>query len=347
MQMGVRNWLGLSALGIIVSLPVLAQRANEPKRTALQVLEAKVKAEGDVTLSGEREIESLRRGRSRVVRQKIVRDSGGRYHIETLSPPSHKGALVVCDGATRWRYDPRARIAFREILPLRAEEKGRRLREIRELQSQIAFTLGDGGLVAGRPTWLVKISARQSNALLRQYWIDREKWVELKKERYWSDGTPSQRERFVSITYSPTLTASIFDWRAPAGVVVKRVPGPLQELPLHRAHDAVGFAIFVPPSAVLPTGFKLLSDRVAVFEEEGAKVAWLRFGNGIDVFSLFQRRRPNRPINLHHTATTSEWIAGPLHFTLVGQLRPEQIGPIRAVTVRALGTRGHSRGTTP
>ncbi len=345
MAMASTKWPGFAVALLALALPLAAQGTGAAGIDPWKVLEDKIKAEGDVKLSGMREVQVRDNGRTMVLRQSIVRDTGDRYRIETVSPPTHQGILVVSSGVHRWRYDPRARIATSEELPLRAEEKARRLRAMRDMKSGLSLTLRDGGVVATRPAWMLTLSSRDTNALLRRYWVDRKTSVELKKEQFAADGTLAQREWFVSIDYQPTLTGNEFDWRPQRNVLVRKLEQPIVELHLQDAHSKVGFQIFNPPATALPLGFALLANKVAVFEEDEAKIAWLRFTNGIDILSLFERKRPTFMLPPRHTPLMSEWVAGPLHFTLVGQIRPVDANRLRAVTMREMGSIGRTGQT--
>jgi len=155
----------------------------------------------------------------------------------------------------------------------------------------------------------------------------------------------------VTLDYAPTLTGQEFTWRPPRNVRLLELAQPLVELPLQLAHKRVGFSIFNPPHTALPLGFELIADKIAVFESSGssqeqAKVAWLRFSNGIDLFSLFERKRPSFNTPPRYNPITAEWVAGPLHFTLVGQMRPTDANRLRAATVQALGRPGHAYPAT-
>ncbi|MGD8238989.1 MAG: hypothetical protein PVH68_10585 [Armatimonadota bacterium] len=344
--MAFRNWLRLLAGVVLLALPAAAQRTSRPSVEPWDLLESKIKAEGDVRLAGERQVETSRNGHKMVLRQKVLRDTGDRYRIEYISPPSHKGILFISDGVSRWSYDPRARIATRERLPLRAEAQAERLSGIRAQRGNWLVELGDGGLVARRPTQLLTIRDAKTKAVQRRYWVDRGTLVELKGEVYAGGAAPVQRGWFASINYGPELAGNEFTWRPPAHVHVRELSQPLVELPLRYAHSRVGFTIFNPPRGALPPGFALISDKVGVFEEEEAKVAWLRFTNGAGLFSLFERKRPGFPTPPRHSAITSEWLAGPLHFTLVGQVRPTDANRLRAETIRALGRPGRARSSS-
>jgi len=307
------------------------------------VLEAKIRAEGDVKLKGVRELEASENGRDVIFRQEVIRDTDGRLRVEYTDPPGHRGVLFVSDGVVRWRYYPGERIAFREELPLAAEQKAERIKAMRALRDNLLLALQDGGTVAGRPTWLLTMISRDANAVLRQYWVDRKTLVELKKESYLPGGKPTQREWFVTIDYGPALVGNEFTWHPPRNVRVLELEQPLLELPLQQARQRVEFEIYNPPRTALPPGFELIADKVAVFEEEETKVAWLRFTNGIDILSLFERKRPAFSGPPRHDAVTVEWTAGALHFTLVGRVRPTDANKLRAVTVQALGPGGLAR----
>ncbi|MFQ5810295.1 MAG: hypothetical protein ACE5JM_11805, partial [Armatimonadota bacterium] len=188
--MALRNWFKLLAGVALLALPAAAQRTGGANVEPWDMLEAKIKAEGNVKLVGERAVETSRNGHTMVLRQKVLRDTGDRYRIEYISPPSHRGILFVSDGAFRWSYDPRARIATRERLPLRAQAQAERLSRMREQRSNWIVELGEGGLVARRPTRLLTIRDAETKAIERRYWIDGTTLVELKGEVYAGGPTP-------------------------------------------------------------------------------------------------------------------------------------------------------------
>jgi len=173
----------------------------------------------------------------------------------------------------------------------------------------------------------VIVVKRPNGKIARRVYVDTQRFVELKIDEFAPSGRPVLSRFFVDITFSPVFGPSDFVWIPPRGVRKQLTLYLGKGMTLAQAQAQIGYKPRLP--TVLPPGFEFLADDVTVPEVGGQKVLWLRFSNGIDTFSLFER--PASPETMRRLpAGTVTWNHDGVNFTLVGPLTPEQFQRVRA-----------------
>ncbi len=319
-------WAGIA--GLVVVAVGLGSVAWADGDWPWRVLKRSMGAGREVPHEGYRDVVVFRHGEKvRGFRQKVSRDGGGRERVEVLEPPDRRGRLEVCDGKTRWEYYPQAnKVIISHVRPARPgmgeDSPGQHGPPPQRLQ---ASYLGDAH-VASRTTHIIELSGPAGHPV-RKLWVDREKFVQLKMQRFDLRGNVIYSAYFTTINYRPRFAPGLFVFTPPPNCRIVRMPDELPRMTLDEAQRQVGFKAKLP--GYLPEGFELERSRVAVPRMKKHLVLWLPFSNGVDRFSLFQGPRA---LQIRHGQSERGewWVAGEFCFVLTGSLPAEEVRKIKA-----------------
>lgn len=146
---------------------------------------------------------------SRTVEAKSWIEGSKRSFTEYLAPPREKGTKMLKVGNQLWTYSPET---DRTILisghMLRQSVMGsdlsyEDLMEDPELHKIYNATVISEAPVSGRPCWVLELKARQEGAAYetRKMWVDKERNVPLKEERYAKSGKLLKTTEVKEVTY--------------------------------------------------------------------------------------------------------------------------------------------------
>ena len=320
--------LRAGVVGLIV-VAGLASLAWADSDWAWRVVKRSTQAAREVPHEGFRDVVVFRDGQKVAgFRQKVSRDRAGRARVVVLEPPDRKGRLEVCDGKTRWEYYPQAnKVIISHVRPPRCwEPEPGADNEIRRPGPPLNATyLGDGH-VARRTAHIIELTNRAGSPV-RKLWVDCEKFVQLKVQRFDLRGNVAYSAYFTTINYSPQFPPQMFSFSPPSDCKIVRLPDELPRVALAEAERQAGFAAKLP--SYLPVGFELERNRVAVPRIKQHLVLWLPFSDGVDRFSLFQGPRTLRIPQVRGERGES-WVVGDFCFVLTGSLPPEEVRKIKA-----------------
>jgi outer membrane lipoprotein-sorting protein len=253
---------------------------------------------------------------------------GGKQRVQVRDGQDNLVVLRVSSGTTQWEYFPKRNSATQRPLPSSADRRKRDLENLALIARNFLPTVVGTEVIAGRKAYRIRID-RPGNppTIVRQYWIDTHTYLELKSEHYVRPGPPTGSVTLTRVNYAPEYTAGVFSFQPPSGVKVRTPGGPGFWGTLSAAEKEAGFSAILPKK--VPSGFTLLDDSVAVMQRHGQPAIWLRYSNGIDSFSLFQRR-VGGPVEPRSPGPVRQWVYGGYQFTLVGWISPEQADTIQA-----------------
>jgi len=322
-----RQLLGAGITGLICLAGMIPwARANED--WAWRVVQRSIQAGHNVPHQGYRNVVVFRQGQkvSGFV-QKVSQGYGGQQRVVIVEPPAQRGRTEVCDGQTRWEYYPRVhKVIISQVLehhqhPLSSTETPALPSSPANLH---AHYLGDGQ-VAGRLTHIIQLTTPAGRPVCK-LWIDHQKFVQLKVQRFSPSGEITYSAYFTTITYDPKFPPDLFTFTPPKDAHIIRVPPALPRMDIKEAERQAGFPAKLP--RYIPEGYYLERSRVAVARMRGQSVLWLSFSNGVDRFSLFQGPRAIAAHKGPHQLGEC-WIAGPFCFVLVGSLPAEEVQKIK------------------
>ncbi len=310
----------------LICLAGMVLRAEADGGWAWRVVQRSVQAGHDVPHQGYRDVVVFRQGQKVVgFRQKISRGHGGRQRIVVVEPPDQRGRTEICDGQTRWEYYPHA---HKVIISHTSGQHRPGPTEMPAMPGSPARLhanyIGDGQ-VAGRLAHIVELTTPASRPVCK-LWIDREKFVQLKVQRFSPSGNITYSAYFTAIDYNPQFSPNLFTFIPPKGSHIINVPPALPRMDIKQAERQAGFSAKLPQ--YVPDGYELERSRVAVVRRGGRPVLWLSFSNGVERFSLFQSRQG---LGMHQGRQRLGecWVAGPFCFVLVGSLPAEEVQKIK------------------
>ncbi len=315
--------LAITGLALITAAATVAIAAPEP----LELLRQSILSRATVDFSGVRTVVVFSEGRKVLgVEQKIHYAAPGKLRIVFLSPASEQGKLCLTSGEDYWEYTPATGEAVHTLLPPPERVIAGRLEELDDLARRMHLQYAGTESVAGRNAHVVKIYTAEG-VPVKKAWLDGRNSVELKTQRFDSRSNVKSSVYFTSISFDPIFTPGLFEFEPPAGVKVIESQRPSERVTLDEAQKRAGFRAVVPDS--LPPGFSFRSDQVAVIEVGGRPTIWLSFSNGVETFSLFQRRGSGGSQPIEHDRSVT-WEDGAFCFTLMGALSDPEARRVQA-----------------
>lgn len=314
---------GGTAIIVALACSVVAAQLTDP----VEIMRRSVAARGNVDYSGIRTVVMFEGGvKVRGVEQEVHCQAPDKLRIMVIAPESERGKLWLVDGQVQWECDPHAHRALRMQLPPPRQVRLQRLREMERLARTMRLQYCGTESIAGRPAHVIKVYTDEGLPV-KKTWIDVETFVTLKTLRFDSQGRVKSSAYFTRIDFNPEFGPGLFTFSPPAGYTVIEAERPPQRMPLAAAEQRVGFRAVLP--SYLPAGYHFLADRVAVIELRGRRALWMSFSNGVDTFSLFQRRGDG-PTDARRCGRAITWEDGNFCFTLLGTLSAEEMQRVRA-----------------
>lgn len=297
---------------------------------AIDILRRAVLARGEVNYSAVATVVDRESGRgARAFTEIRLCKQGGKQRIKVSDGENRLIVVRVSDGATLWEHYEVRGILVKRTLPSMSERRERDLESLAILARNFSAKLVGTETVAGRPAYRIRIDRPGSpSATVRQFWIDKRTYLELKAERYGEGGGVVDSTALTNVNFSPEYPPGCFDFQRPPNLIPKVVDDTAFRGSLAEAEKHAGFTAIRPKT--VPAGFALLVRSVAVSKRGGTPALWLRYTNGIDAFSLFQRRAASASVTPQTRGPVRQWVYKGFQFTLVGHLTPQQVDAIRA-----------------
>ena len=317
--------LAVACTVLMAVAPLSDVRASE---SPLEMLRKSIAARTSISFTGVRAVVVFEDGnRVRGVTQRVYSQAPDRMRIEFLSPDNERGKLSVINGNVRWDYDPATGRAVRAETQSPTETVSRRLQELSRIAERTSVQYAGHDTVAGRPTHVIKVFTVEG-ITLRKSWLDTRTFLNLKTQRFDAQERVRSSAYFTEISYSPTFASGLFDFRPPRGCTIVETSGPSEPVSLAEAERQAGFSAVIP--GYLPPGFSLRRDSICVIEVEGHRTLWLPFSDGVETFSLFQRRAGGSSSDIRRRGPSVSWTAGDFVFTLMGPLPRAEMSKIKA-----------------
>jgi negative regulator of sigma E activity len=176
------------------------------------------------------------------------------------------------------------------------------------------------GEVDGRDAWVVTLSPRGEQRIVRRIWLDRNTKIRLRTEHF-SNGERSETSVLSDLKFAQ-VPVTQFRWTTPTGAQVTRTAGTLwmHIAPAKRAATWLK----VPLQSTLPSGYVVESAVVDAKAASGQGEAWLRYTNGLNRFSIFQQRSPAAPDKeLQKVDGAWFWTSNGIRFLVAGLTEAE------------------------
>lgn len=297
------------------------EAADILRRVAASVHTLKFEGEQVVEMRGPRGGRTSHRERvfqhGNLLRVEHVKERGNTGQQDKPGRPDH-GPVTIIKNGMRQVYHPQQKTVFQYPLkrgsdtPPRGYPKNVRPQVVGEEE------------IAGRPTWQIELR-RPDGTVARRLWIDKEKYLPIKRESLAPDGSVAESRAFTSINFQPTFGLEKFE--LPADLQVRTVALQTKSMDeLKRETASSGFRVV--SSGDLENRYNFKFEGGDVTKDESAKIeeVWLRFSNPRGRLSIFQRRDRGMavPDNLNREGQLALRRNGWL-LTLVGTFRPSEL----------------------
>lgn len=312
-----------------------------------QILRQMFRAELAVPLEG---VQVTKDKKGRELRQKVSKKPPRFLRVEVLSPGPRKGEVLVRNGDMQWHYRPRLeKTVVQQPIASGENLTPRKLApQVERLRKNFTAEYVGTEKVAGRETAVIAIKPNNPDLPTRKIWVDTEKFVALKHEQRAPDGTLIQSVEFETINFSPEFDKATFEFTPPPDAKV--VHAEWNVVPNMKALQTN--APFTPGVPLYrPKGFQLKNAAIRKVKAAEPPEIWLRFSDGLNDFSLFQKRLPFnalsfpvKPRPLQGPRGGLVWTKDGYLFTLVGELPASELHRIaQSVRVQKLPADADSR----
>ncbi|MCC6443661.1 MAG: hypothetical protein IT210_09435 [Armatimonadetes bacterium] len=277
----------LKPLGIVIAVTLFVGSGlwyRGLSRAALpgdDILKAAYRAERSTDYETRLETETRYNGRRQTATASAYYKAGGLSLIRYETPPLD-GLILGNDGRRNWRYDARRRVV--DCGSDSEKDSPANPRRIELLFQNYNIRWEGQDRVAGRIADIVRISRKAGGGASRRLWIDRERRIILRSDEYDSDGKLTVRTASRSVAFRPQPAHR---FQPPARSVRVRQEAALRPMEAAPLSEAVGFQVLLP--RYIPAGYRYEGsylDRCRC--GCGMKAAYSRYGDGLNVISVFQ-----------------------------------------------------------
>ncbi len=327
---------------------------SESAEVALSWLRSGATAPRRVSYEGTKSI-TVWGGQVQASQVQIYHAAPDQTRLEYLPAGNQPKRIVIIKGRTLLEYNP----ARNEIIERPAPEADEE-RLTRDVLPHIlsSYNVSFGGMeaVAGRAARVINVEGKFAGRPSLRIWVDRDRRLILRFERYKADGTLQETSAFLNIQYDPTFAQDLFTVPAPQGTQVRQQGRP-RSLSLDEIARRVGFTPQVPSR--LPSGFHLTHSVVRVVQGQPAAV--FVYTDGVSNLTLFESRGAKAQprgravrigpvegtIALQGPLTVLHWNGRGISYTLVGDLPQDELVQVAASVPPVSGFhpswRGHVR----
>jgi len=205
----IKNLISRSLLPLML-FTLISSQVNADLPKANYLLQRMVQTYNSVDFKGRLTLMLQDPGGNQVFEIMIIRKAPDKRRIEILSPPELAGTGVIINGS--------------EIAPLRSGRDHRpppqfqqpdQIEDILIYNTQLLsrnyrVRVLDGGRVAGRNTYLLEIDPKNPDRPSSKIWVDTEKNVVLKVEKYDAQKALQRVSAYSNINFDPEIDENIF-----------------------------------------------------------------------------------------------------------------------------------------
>ncbi len=244
-------------------------------------------------------------------KMKVLHLKPDKTRTEYLAPSTLAGVVFVRNSRNTYRYDPHQK-RWQAIgrCPVYCDDE-----LLDNLRKHYNLRLLDIQQAAGRDAYLIAAEPRRKFEPVHQLLIDKETYLVVAAFTTASDGKYFRAYKFVSLELNPKdIRPSLFD-----------VPASVSRSEKHDTRP--NFKVMKP--SYLPVGYKLVGEGTS--RMNNLLCSHLRFSNGVNTISLFQRparNSSNHPAHLFRTTNVVTWTKDGMLLTLVGDISQEELEKI-------------------
>lgn len=245
---------------------------------------------------------------------------------------------VVDDGKTHWTFEPLTRRAWKGALPIFSQRSMNWRHTLLLLRQNYAVRQAGQEAVAGVIADILEFIPQNAEQPAEQLWIDPGSGAILKTRAWLQNGSWEYSAAFTRINFPDDLPAGEFVLTLPEGVSFVEQPAEATYFSPAEVIARMDGVIGAP--ALLPEGFHFESASVKAIG--GARVAHLRYSDGLNVASVFEStgtlpwQIPPQAESFQILGRTAwltvleeqkilGWTDGPLHGVVLGAMSREAL----------------------
>ena len=326
------------AAGLLGPLLPPGWSASAPPDPALSWLRTGATAPRRVSYAGTKAI-TLWGGRVEASQVRIYHEAPNATRLEYLAAGAQPRRIVIINGRQAIEYIPAQNRLVARSAPAADEE---RLTQalLPHIRDNYNVGIDPADQVAGRRALVLDVKSKLPGRPSLRLWVDAEKGLILRFERYGPDGTLQESSAFLKVQFDPVFPPGLFTPPAPPGAHVERQPNS-NNMSLAEIAQRVGFSPQMP--AYLPQGFQQTRSRVV--QIHGQPAAVFAYSDGVSTLALFESRGPQGPpprgrqvrigsvmgtVAPQRAGTLVHWNIGGISYTLVGELPRDDLVRIAA-----------------
>ncbi|ACI18651.1 LolA family protein [Dictyoglomus thermophilum] len=264
--------------------------------------------------------------------------ANGKYVVrrDYLSPPFMLGKINIDNGKFQYDFDPKknlVRISPSSNAFLNRDEINQRINLIRR---NFYAKLEGEEVYLGRKVYVLSVTSVYTKKLVLKLWIDKDKYVPLRIDKYNGDGILVGRVMFVEINFNPKISDELFDLNILKDKDVKIEETRLKEEKLENIDVPLNF----------PLGYSLIK-HYTLWEKEDRFTHYFKYTDGLNDASLFKGlmpfNLPGKPVNIDdfHVFYDSNilwksisWLDGDRFFLLIGDFPKDYLNKIISAFVK-------------
>ena len=312
--------------------------------TALAWLRSAATAPRRVSYEGTKTV-TIWAGQGRASHVRVYHEAPDRTRLEYLAAGDQPQRIVVITGGRQVEFIPSRNEVIQRSAP-EPDEAALTRQILPQILANYTLSFRQIEPVAGRAARMIDVQSQFPGRPRLRVWIDTATRLILRLERYGPDGALREASAFLSIQINPVLSPDLFVLTPSPGAQIRTRQGG-GNLTMEEIAHQVGFTPQLP--AYLPAGYQLVRSRVVTLR--GRPTATFAFSDGVSTLTLFESLGPEgAPRNgkririgaaqgaaaQRGVATLVHWNSAGISFTLVGDLRQEELVQV-ATSVPASG----------
>jgi len=275
--------LALTGLGAFCVVAILGAQNPNPER----VFRAAIERRGAKSFKGRAAVDGTL-GKAVLVIQVKAPD---KQYVKVFRPDGQLVHSILENGDTEWSWAPGRNQAFKRRLWPREARRKRELQDLGILVRNAELRYLGQERHAGRTVHKAQAARRTRDdhlVPLTELWADVGTWVVLRRTRPPGSWAEPSSFTITKIEYTGDFAPGTFDFRLPGGARLVELPAESVPIGLAAAEKRCGFKALRPP--YLPRHYEFVPQACHAWTHENRSVLSMAFGDGLDRFSIFQRR---------------------------------------------------------
>jgi len=215
---------------------------------------------------------------------KVYSNGNYLFRKDYLSPPFLLGRVVIDNGRYQYDFDPKINVVRISPSSFIIRTKDEIERQIKLIRKNYIVTIENEEVFLGRRVYVILFVSKYTKKLISKMWIDSEKYISLRTDKYNSNGKIVGRTMFIEINFNPKFSENLFNLDFIRNKNTKIEESKLVEEKINNAK--------VPFE--LPLGYMLIKF-YSILEDNDKITHYYKYSDGVSDLSLFEGNIPFRP----------------------------------------------------